>query len=142
MSGKVWVVTEGEYSVYRIVGVFSTEDNARAFCAAHAQLSASDWPRVEEFDMDPEPPTAVTAIRVRMTRGGGGAAVGSPEQIDAADLGFQHYLTAFGDYQLVWNVQTDDPERAVKVVNEKRAMLIAADVWGDNDKTKGLLGRS
>lgn len=41
---KVYVVTEGEYSDYRILGVFSTEDLAKEYCG--------DFCTIEEYELD------------------------------------------------------------------------------------------
>lgn len=45
---KVYVVTEGDYSDYHIVGVTTDRETAEAYC----KISKGDWyePRVEEYD--------------------------------------------------------------------------------------------
>lgn len=45
---KVYVVTEGDYSDYHIVGVTTDRETAKAYC----KISAGDWyePKVEEYD--------------------------------------------------------------------------------------------
>lgn len=45
--GKVWLVTAGDYSDYHVVGVFSTEEKAKAYAALTLD---SD---VEESELDP-----------------------------------------------------------------------------------------
>jgi hypothetical protein len=46
MAEKVWVVTDGEYSGYHIIGAFSTEAKADEFVSLFGG-------RVEEWDLDP-----------------------------------------------------------------------------------------
>ena len=36
---KVYIVTEGEYSDYHIVGVFATREAAEKYCAVHGNYS-------------------------------------------------------------------------------------------------------
>ena len=45
---KVYVVTEGDYSDYHIVGVTTDRETAEAYC----KISTGDWyePKVEEYD--------------------------------------------------------------------------------------------
>lgn len=45
---KVYVVTEGDYSDYHIVGVTTDRETAEAYC----KISKGDWyePKVEEYD--------------------------------------------------------------------------------------------
>ena len=40
---------------------------------------------------------------------------------------------------MTYLVDTDDEQRAIKVANEKRAQLIALNVWGDFESTCKLL---
>lgn len=52
-EGKVYVVTSGEYSDYRIVGIYSTEDKAqRVMDADRGDIDLYDEYRIEEWDID------------------------------------------------------------------------------------------
>lgn len=52
MSKPIWVVEEGEYSDYKVVGVFSTKENADLFVS---QLDTTRYskPSVSEWALDP-----------------------------------------------------------------------------------------
>ena len=41
---------------------------------------------------------------------------------------------------LVWGVATIDEEKAIKVTNEKRGILVANNLWGNRNKTVEFLG--
>lgn len=47
MGGKVWVIEDGEYSDYHVVGVFSSRENAEL---VRSKLKSGD---IEEWDLDP-----------------------------------------------------------------------------------------
>jgi len=62
MSDKVWLVTQGEYSDYRVLFACSDEDRADAYVkewhklaekAGEDFLALEDPPRVEEVPLDP-----------------------------------------------------------------------------------------
>ena len=57
----------------------------------------------------------------------------------------QRGFDCFGDLRdfqncLVWIVQTEDFARAIKVVKEKRAIILANNAWGDDKKVRKLFG--
>lgn len=59
----VWIVTQGDYSDYHIIGVFSTEENAKLIVS---KIKCSDFesvPNIEPFELDP----AVDSIRAGLT---------------------------------------------------------------------------
>lgn len=55
MSGKVWVVEQGQYSDYEVVGIFSTQELADAAAAMMNESSRSHYDKatVAERDLDP-----------------------------------------------------------------------------------------
>jgi len=81
----------------------------------------------------------------------------SPPDMDYKREGFGwydepyiHTGPAFMDYHkdpnpdhatLVWTVKTADKERAIKVVSEVVAQIIAAGIWGDESRTKEAFGK-
>lgn len=125
---EVYIVTNGECSDYRIRGVFTSREAAEAY----ARLING---KVEPWEVD-VPKEEWTQVAVGMNRQGqvGHSVV---EHSLRPEPGFRWYGRA--DY-FVWVVVTDNEERAVKVVNEKRAQIIAAGVWGDNEATRKLFG--
>nr|WP_296955237.1 hypothetical protein [uncultured Mediterraneibacter sp.] len=49
---KVYIVTEGEYSDYHIVGVFATREAAEKYCAVHGNYSVYGDPiNIEEYEL-------------------------------------------------------------------------------------------
>lgn len=49
---KVYVVTRGEYSDYRIECVFSNREAAEKYCAVHWDNGYGDTPMIEEYDVE------------------------------------------------------------------------------------------
>lgn len=47
---SVWVIEEGEYSDYRVVGIFTSKANAEL---VYAKMSNGDSPQVNEWVLDP-----------------------------------------------------------------------------------------
>jgi hypothetical protein len=50
---KVYVLTQGEYSDYHIIGVYSTKEKAQEVCDA-MQASRTFWdkPQIEDYELD------------------------------------------------------------------------------------------
>lgn len=131
---KIYIVTSGSYSDYCIDAVFSTEEMAEKY----KQNFNCDV--VEEHDLNP------CAVAFHMTT--------VSMRIDGNTLntycmsmhknvsGFVHYRSSGYPYtqkdMLVWTANTKDKKRAIKVVNEKRVMILANECWGDTEKTKML----
>ena len=144
----VWGVSEGQYSDYGVIAIFSSRKKAEAYLVEYLRLADSNPFRsetyIEEFDFDPDPPKVVTAIKVNMAVNGDVLKI-SERLEDIKDIGFvgyniEDYLKRPISYSFSWVVHTDSQEQAIKVANEKRAMLIAANVWGDFRKTREVLG--
>jgi len=129
---KVYIVTSGIYSDYNICGVFSTEEKAEKY-AADCEYSRKDHVKVDEYTLDERKERRI--YRVFMTKEGEVNNI-YPELLPERGK----LLRDFGSYdkELCWDVDTEDRERAIKVVNEKRAQIIALNAWGDNDCLKEL----
>ena len=55
---KVYVLTQGEYSDYHIVGVYSTKEKAQELCdAMRTNGTLWDEPQVEEYELNELTPT-------------------------------------------------------------------------------------
>lgn len=50
--GKVYIVTEGEYSDYRIEACFSTKKKAQEYIKNAKQVNHNYYPEIEEWDLD------------------------------------------------------------------------------------------
>lgn len=141
---KVWSVSEEVYSQYRVLAVFSTERKAEAYKDVYEKHSSADCVRIEEFDLDPNVPEYARVIEVHMAEDGTVIGVRDRGEMELCEVGFSHYnvrgytYEELCAYDLVWRVQTDDKEVAVKAVNEKRAMILAEDAWNDWEKTAAL----
>jgi hypothetical protein len=118
MSGTgrlIYVVTEGQYSDYRIVGVYSTREKAEAI---REQLGSG---RIEPYPLDDEP--VDSAWRVEISRDG---------RFAVADryLGDDPALGGISRGYYAWfKVRANDEQQAIKAANERRAFLIASGIW-------------
>lgn len=134
---NVYIVTSGEYSDYGIRTVFSTREKAEEWIKAWVptEYRGSEEYRIEEYAVDAEPmPTP--HIKVWMDRHG--VTLKTRQYQDQGRGGYRWFENRRGGYRdgddtlLVWVVETDDETRAIKVVNEKRAQIIALNLWGKN----------
>jgi|SRR6185503_5465278 len=137
-QSKVWVIEKGEYSDYSVVGVFSTEENARRV----AELTGGS---VAEWPLDPniaEINQGLQVYLVHMLKDG------SVEQCKRLELN-SYALTTIG--VTMWRrsqapafrgqdkpdlmqatVWAKDEEHAIKITNEHRAEWIASGKWGND----------
>jgi hypothetical protein len=133
----VWVVEQGEYSDYRVVGVFSSKENAQQIAAAVDDATVAEWPLdpgIEDMNAGRKP------FRVFMLRDGTAEHV-REETIDRSVLGSLDgpFLMKRGG-RPVWAqapeppclnvaVWANDAEHATKIANEHRTRLIASGEW-------------
>ena len=122
--GKVYIVTEGCYSDYCIVAAFSERGLADALVE---KLDAGEYPEVEEYELDLESPKN-PLWTVHMNWNGDTECVWSHRTLRADED--EWYITALppkpgGESHLVVKCYAKDKKHAVKIVNERRAMLIA-----------------
>jgi hypothetical protein len=151
MSGAIWVVEQGSYSDYRVVGVFSTERNAKLIAdAINAARDYGDKATVEQWALDP----AVEDLnagrrrwRVLMRRDG---LVESVTQNDSLyDVNEQVHIwwrEKAPAYQgkgvpnvLEATVWASDAEHAIKITAEHRARMIAMGEWPETDLDRRLV---
>jgi hypothetical protein len=128
MSKKLFMLTQGEYSDYSVVGVFSTKENAESFKVAYPNDEYND---IEEITVDPD----ITYIRkgmkkwyVNMTREGGTGNSGQTthEDVCCEFLEKWSYLRVTVLHVVCY---AKSEEHAVKIANERRAQLIASGEW-------------
>ena len=122
MSTTLFLVSTGEYSNYCIRGIFSTIEKAEY--AKKLWQSAND---IDEMILDelPEHPLNTLRFLVYMEKDGTANVESMPPIIP--DYEESH----FGDGELRMCVWARDKEHAIKIVNEKRAQLIAMGKWVD-----------
>ncbi len=123
---KIYVVTSGCYSDYNIEAVFSTETIAQSYIDKGIAFGA-DKKSIEEFELD-IPPEQWVVTRVTMMRNG---IVIDITKIYNGRCG----LWWLGETRdaLTWGVGTEDAERAIKVVNEKRTQIVALNLWPETE---------
>ena len=141
MSKSIWVIEEGSYSDYDVVGVFSSKKNAEVVMKALSGRDYGDGPAITEWQLDPdveELNAGLTLWTVWMLRDG------TTERCEQC-----HYYSPYGNGQLdIWrrstapayrkkgvqdclsgSVWAKDAEHAIKIANEKRTELIALNKW-------------
>ncbi len=143
MADTVWVVEQGEYSDYRVVGVFSSKENALQIVGAiRAGNSYGDDPSVAEWPLDP----AIYELRqgfklflIDMLRDG------TTERLEEQQVGSYRIAGSVEMWRrtkapmyrgkadkpdilqaIVW---ARDEQHALKIANEHRARLIASGEW-------------
>lgn len=129
---KVYIVVDGEYSDYHICQVFKTEELANKYI----QECGGD---IEEYELD-TPPESWHYYLVRMRKDG---------ELDPK-YGLTHEIRS--DWQkdgficydnlnnLVWQVTTNNKEKAIKVVSEKRTEILAHGLWDKTEETREYFG--
>ena len=132
-----YVVTSGEYSDYSVLGVFSTRERGDAFCAVYNASEPSEQARIEVFALD-TPPDKWNVTNVHMQRDGTVLNIVTHLELQVEPPYYYRQLNT-KDWVLLWEVCTADKERAVKVVNEKRAQILAQNAWGDKAYLSSLL---
>jgi hypothetical protein len=131
----MYVITEGEYSDYSIVAVFSTKQLAQKFIDAH---KASRWssPRIEEYELDPRQGALNLnhkPFAVRMERCGDVVECEHSEVLNTTERDSEPSFDREGNlHDVVWAKNGD---HAVKIVSERRRQLIANNEWkGSNNE--------
>ncbi|HEX6925451.1 MAG TPA: hypothetical protein VF167_08470 [Longimicrobiaceae bacterium] len=142
MSGYVWVIEMGEYSDYRVVGVYDNRKDAKRVADRinasdnFSKASVAKWPLNPGVDALNE---GLTRYRVLMLRDG------SVEDVGSAD-GWSGY--EMSDNCWIWRrsqapayrgkgvpdalnaqVWAKDERHAVKIANEVRLQMIAGGKW-------------
>ena len=118
---KIYVITQGEYSEYHIVGVTADEDAARAFVRIHNEEVDDDdgWRgelvEVEEYDTDDFPKLLHPCW-----------------EVDAESKDGKGYWTAvrvhftkYDEMFLPKYVLADDPDTAIKATQDRLAKKLA-----------------
>lgn len=120
---KVYVVTDGEYSDRRTMGIYSTEEKAKDA----RRLYASDN-EVEEYELDllPAHPPGMLRYWVRMDIQGNV----SEMVACSAEAGIDYdWLPHHDRVSVDFHVWATDEIHAAKIANEKRAQLVATNEW-------------
>ena len=131
---KVYVVTTSSYGSYAIESVWSTRRKAKARKA----ILGKEAGIADALEVD-SAPELIRTISVSMEKDGTlqRAIEGCREVRDKESGGFQYFTSRNLPWaSLVWEVDTDSKERAIKVVNEKRAIILANNLWDKTNETR------
>jgi hypothetical protein len=144
---KVWIIEQGSYSDYRVVGIFSTEQKAQQVCDwINSRQTYGDKAEVTWRCLDPAIEllnSGLSQWRVQMLRDGSTERV--EQQDDTYDLeGSAHiwdrprapFYAGKGGVQaaLVAKVWARDSDHAIKIANERRVQMIASGEWPEPPK--------
>lgn len=126
----IYVVTAGEYSEYRVCGIFSTRENAEKYMRAFPKPGYSSYNDIEEYELDQyirEIDRGLLPFWIRMYRDG--------EVIEVRQEDFfgnnkeVHWMTGgyWGPKQPWANfyVWAKNREAAIKIANERRIKDLA-----------------
>jgi len=128
---KVYVVTSGSYSDYRIEEIFENEEDANALANV-----LSDGNGVDEWEVNKQ--KVVPLWSIWMKRNGD---LDEDYVSPSAGMGNKEQTYCYDDDSIHFEILADTLERAIKVANERRAIIIAQGFWGDDDKIKELFSK-
>lgn len=124
---KVYVVTDGNYSDYEVVGIFVDKDKANNYCELHTSLDGNveEWDTMDE-DYKIEKPNMFKYYYVELTTQG---EVKQCEELiykqlkSMDDIDTTLYETFFGTF--CCNVIADSEDKAIKITRDKRIQFLA-----------------
>ena len=128
MSTKLYAVTSGCYSDYRVNAIFDDIEIAKLYQKA---FRCDD---IEEYELNPHTEELKQGYKpyfVRMSKNG--------DLIDIEECGSCYEPATHLDINnnMYTQCMATSKEHAVKIANERRAMLIASDKWNENHKNPG-----
>ena len=132
----VYVVTSGCYSDYHIEGIFTDEGLAQSVVTHLNHGDAYDEARIERFQLNPnEQELAAGLFRygVQMMRDGNVQSLHSIFNKENFSPYHEVYKAYNGDLRLYSQVLARDKTHAIKIVNEKRAQLIAQERFREGE---------
>lgn len=131
----IWVVEEGEYSDYHVVGAFSSEANANQI----ADLVGGD---VAEWKIDPNIAELNKGLRIYSIQMQKDGTIDSCEKVDMSSYALTSisvvmwrrsqapaYIGKNVDDVMTATVWAKDRKHAIKIVNEHRAEFVANGKW-------------
>ena len=117
---EVYVVTRGWYSDYSIEAVFSSEKKAQLL------VNILDDARIETYEIDSvEIKEGHRCYIVRMKKDG------TVVDVYQSRTSIDDIAVSFDLHKNLWSFQfAKDEEHAIKIANERRAQIIANNMWG------------
>lgn len=133
----VYIVTTGEYSDYRIVSVFLKKKVAEAFIEKHnKECHSYDQYEIEEWGVCSCTKADLKKkwFHIIMDKDGN-LPNWCNEHHGEVDIPSKPYYCGGvnNDTHLVYVVTAKDFQHAVKIVNEKRIQILAAEAWGNEE---------
>ena len=126
---KVYIVTSGDYSDYSIDACFSTEVLAQKYMSNRAKGNPYDKGRLEEWDMDGPTEWRFTCTVYMKENGDSWGGDVNWEHIPVPFVELYRFPGVVPSIAMKCKVLTNNPRRAVKVANEKRAQIITQGLW-------------
>lgn len=136
---KIYVVTTGEYSDYGIEAIFSSKEKAQEFSnffydKSDNYTNKEGQVRIEEYELDKiyEFPKGKLPFVICMEKNGDSTCYQqTPTDFEEAES--LYLRTSDSEIVLSKNLWAKDKEHAVKITNERRAFLIANNLWKPKD---------
>lgn len=126
---SIWLVTAGEYSDYRVVAAFSSEEGADQYVAHRKEYQErvkkqggviwGPGEEVEEFDLDPQDRSVLDDGRIWW--GVWFLPTGDVRKCEALDSSYFD-KDEYADYM---QVEAKTKEQAIKIAAERRAQVVA-----------------
>lgn len=137
---KVWIIEQGCYSDYHVVGIFSTREKAQRVCDWVNAMEPYDRAEIAERALDPvvdELNAGLRQWRVHMLRDGSTEYIKQQDSTygmeGACELWDRPNAPAHKGKNmpvvLTATVWATDADHAIKVVNERRVKMIASGEW-------------
>jgi hypothetical protein len=122
---KVYVITRGEYSDYRIMGVFKDLKKAKEFCKLSYEYMLEEYDLLDDKEyIDDYIKRQRSIYWVKMNRSGNVISIFESDYIDLED-GISIYKEYDKCLVIGGCVMAKDEKHAIKIMNEKRAKAIA-----------------
>jgi hypothetical protein len=139
-NATVWVIEDGDYSDYHVVGVFTSLQAAQTVRDAIGEGTIAEWP------LDPAVSELNQGLRffsVRMLRDGT-VEQAEPTSLQSYSIGKECWIwrrsiapayrgTGVKDC-LCHSVFAEDEKHAIKIMNEKRLQMIAMGRWAEGEQ--------
>lgn len=130
MDNVIWAVSEGDYSDYRVLGVFTSKEKAEEYAKTDI------YSRVENFPIDPVPDEKILDIvksgdKIFMIHMQFNGDAGGHQINYTAEYGYDSVFNPSWDPdRLSGAIRARDLESAIKIMNEYRIRYIAEKDWG------------
>lgn len=128
---KIFIVSSGSYSDYHIDGIFDDKELAQKYIDAFEKDSYEEM-GIEEWDLNPHEKEIRKGCRpyfLRISRDGEVSDI----EIEDSSYGFREQDDRYGfaiDNSLYFHVFAKDEKHAIKSISDKRAYLLANNLWG------------